>query len=121
MLNLHRFPLCYVVQVCETLIAYARSSLKRFDTVEDTTGRVLAGGVANRWNTRLKVCVEQTQLSFAIVSYENDTQRWFSCFFLGLALVQSGLFHSRSHARCTGGSQLLGLSTPAWPDGGSPA
>ncbi len=43
------------VQVCETLVAYARSSLKRFDTVEDTTGRVLAGGVANRWNTRLKV------------------------------------------------------------------
>lgn len=41
--------------MCETLIAYARSSLKRFDTVEDTTGRVLAGGVANRWNTRLKV------------------------------------------------------------------
>lgn len=44
-------------QVCETLIAYARSSLKRFDTVEDTTGRVLAGGVANRWNTRLKVSI----------------------------------------------------------------
>lgn len=44
-------------EVCETLIAYARSSLKRFDTVEDTTGRVLAGGVANRWNTRLKVAL----------------------------------------------------------------
>lgn len=41
--------------MCQTLIDYAKSSLKRFDTVEDTTGRVLAGGVANRWNTRLKV------------------------------------------------------------------
>lgn len=41
--------------MCDVLIAYAKSSLKRFDTVEDTTGRVLAGGVANRWNTRLKV------------------------------------------------------------------
>lgn len=39
------------------LISYARSSLKRFDTVDDTTGRVLAGGVANRWNTRLKVTI----------------------------------------------------------------
>ncbi|CAM9613298.1 unnamed protein product [Ascophyllum nodosum] len=44
-------------EVCETLIAYARSSLNRFDTVDDTTGRVLAGGVANRWNTRLKVAL----------------------------------------------------------------
>lgn len=55
------------VQVCETLIAYARSSLKRFDTVEDTTGRVLAGGVANRWNTRLKVSQNHKLLHYGII------------------------------------------------------
>lgn len=44
-----------MLQVCKVLIDYAKSSLKRFDTVEDTTSRVLGGGVANRWNTRLKV------------------------------------------------------------------
>ena len=60
---------CYrdVLQVCETLIAYARSSLKRFDTVEDTTGRVLAGGVANRWNTRLKVLYRTVLVQFPAV------------------------------------------------------
>ncbi|CAM9142225.1 unnamed protein product [Choristocarpus tenellus] len=42
-------------EVCGILLDYASKSLKRFDTVKDTTGRVLAGGVANRWNTRLKV------------------------------------------------------------------
>lgn len=60
---------CYrdALQVCETLIAYARSSLKRFDTVEDTTGRVLAGGVANRWNTRLKVLYRTLLVQFPAV------------------------------------------------------
>ncbi|CAN0038836.1 unnamed protein product, partial [Discosporangium mesarthrocarpum] len=42
-------------EVCEMLLDYAKKSLQRFDTVRDTTGRVLGGGVANRWNTRLKV------------------------------------------------------------------
>jgi hypothetical protein len=40
-------------EVCDILIAYARKTLQRFNTIKDTTSRVLAGGVANRWNTRL--------------------------------------------------------------------
>eukprot|EP00922_Rhytidocystis_sp_ex-Travisia-forbesii_P045762 GHVS01068282.1.p1 GENE.GHVS01068282.1~~GHVS01068282.1.p1 ORF type:complete len:304 (-),score=44.46 GHVS01068282.1:166-1077(-) len=40
--------------VVDILLAYARKSLNRFSTIQDTTGRVLGGGVANRWMTRLK-------------------------------------------------------------------
>eukprot|EP01084_Bolivina_argentea_P194711 334127_1 len=41
--------------VCETLIDYAKKTLKRFDTITDRTPRILGGGVANRWSTRLHV------------------------------------------------------------------
>lgn len=41
-------------EVCDLLLTYGKSTLQRFDTVQDKAGRVLGGGVANRWNGRLK-------------------------------------------------------------------
>lgn len=38
----------------EDLWRFAEQTLKRFATVKDTTGRVLGGGMANRYETRLK-------------------------------------------------------------------
>lgn len=40
-------------EVAEILLDYGESTLKRYDTIEDKTSRVLGGGVANRWSTRL--------------------------------------------------------------------
>mmetsp|Transcript_30027 Transcript_30027/g.49070 ORF Transcript_30027/g.49070 Transcript_30027/m.49070 type:complete len:474 (+) Transcript_30027:61-1482(+) len=40
--------------LCGVLLDYARVTLRRFSGVSDTTTRVLSGGVANRWETRLK-------------------------------------------------------------------
>jgi len=40
--------------LCEVLLAYAEETLQRFASTTDSTARVLQGGVANRWETRLK-------------------------------------------------------------------
>ncbi len=40
--------------LCDVLLGYARETLTRFASTSDTTARVLQGGVANRWQTRLK-------------------------------------------------------------------
>lgn len=40
--------------LCDVLLAYSRETLTRFASTKDTTARVLQGGVANRWETRLK-------------------------------------------------------------------
>ncbi|KAG5175263.1 mannitol 1-phosphate dehydrogenase [Tribonema minus] len=45
-------------EVCAALLSYARATLGRFSTVQDKVGRVLGGGVANRWNGRLKVIAD---------------------------------------------------------------
>ncbi|CAM9924879.1 unnamed protein product [Phaeothamnion confervicola] len=39
-------------EVCKILLDYAKDTLNRFDTIHDTTDRVLGGGVANRWAIR---------------------------------------------------------------------
>ncbi|CEM01835.1 unnamed protein product [Vitrella brassicaformis CCMP3155] len=41
-------------KVAQILIDYATRTLQRFTTIPDTTGRILSGGVTNRWQTRLK-------------------------------------------------------------------
>jgi len=40
--------------LCDVLLDYSRETLTRFASTKDTTARVLQGGVANRWETRLK-------------------------------------------------------------------
>lgn len=40
-------------EVVEMLLSYGRNTLERFSTVDDTAGRVLAGGVVNRFHTRV--------------------------------------------------------------------
>ncbi|XP_026192947.1 uncharacterized protein LOC34620999 [Cyclospora cayetanensis] len=40
-------------EVVEMLLTYGKKTLSRFSTVEDTAGRVLGGGVVNRFHTRL--------------------------------------------------------------------
>ena len=45
-------------ELCEDLLAYTRETLNRFSSTVDTTGRVLGGGVANRYQGRL-ACVEE--------------------------------------------------------------
>lgn len=40
--------------LCDVLLDYSRETLTRFESTKDTTARVLQGGVANRWETRLK-------------------------------------------------------------------
>ncbi|CAM9399869.1 unnamed protein product [Phaeothamnion confervicola] len=42
-------------EACDILLAYAKATLARYGTVKDKCGRVLGGGVANRWHGRLKV------------------------------------------------------------------
>ncbi|CAM9791136.1 unnamed protein product, partial [Discosporangium mesarthrocarpum] len=42
-------------ELCSILLAYARTTLSRFNGVEDKAGRVLGGGVANRYQGRLKM------------------------------------------------------------------
>mmetsp|Transcript_14874 Transcript_14874/g.22144 ORF Transcript_14874/g.22144 Transcript_14874/m.22144 type:complete len:565 (+) Transcript_14874:232-1926(+) len=40
-------------EVARVLLDYGEATLLRYDTIEDRTSRVLGGGVANRWSTRL--------------------------------------------------------------------
>ncbi|KAG5180087.1 mannitol 1-phosphate dehydrogenase [Tribonema minus] len=40
-------------EVARVLLDYGESTLKRYNTIQDKTSRVLGGGVANRWSTRL--------------------------------------------------------------------
>jgi predicted RNA methylase len=40
-------------EVAQALLDYGEATLKRYNTIEDKTSRVLGGGVANRWSTRL--------------------------------------------------------------------
>lgn len=40
-------------EVVEMLLSYGKKTLARFSTVDDTAGRVLGGGVVNRFHTRL--------------------------------------------------------------------
>jgi hypothetical protein len=40
-------------QVVDLLVNYAEETLSRFDTTSDSVGRVLGGGVRNRYNGRL--------------------------------------------------------------------
>mmetsp|Transcript_30217 Transcript_30217/g.39830 ORF Transcript_30217/g.39830 Transcript_30217/m.39830 type:complete len:511 (+) Transcript_30217:205-1737(+) len=42
------------VEIFDHLVDFARTTLQRFSTIEDKTSRVLGGGVANRWGTRLR-------------------------------------------------------------------
>jgi len=42
------------LEAAKILLDYARVTLRRFSGVSDTTTRVLSGGVANRWEKRLK-------------------------------------------------------------------
>eukprot|EP00968_Pinguiococcus_pyrenoidosus_P024793 scaffold5067_cov245-Pinguiococcus_pyrenoidosus.AAC.11 len=41
-------------QLCDIIWKYARDCVLRFDTTNDTCGRVLGGGVVNRLRTRLR-------------------------------------------------------------------
>mmetsp|Transcript_38719 Transcript_38719/g.51024 ORF Transcript_38719/g.51024 Transcript_38719/m.51024 type:complete len:550 (-) Transcript_38719:300-1949(-) len=41
-------------EIFQHLIDFATTTLKRFSTIDDKTSRVLGGGVANRWATRLR-------------------------------------------------------------------
>lgn len=45
-------------EVIDELWAYAEATMKRFATVKDSTKRVLAGGLTNRYETRLKDVLE---------------------------------------------------------------
>lgn len=40
-------------EAAKVLLDYGESTLKRYNTIKDRTSRVLGGGVANRWSTRL--------------------------------------------------------------------
>eukprot|EP00903_Cladosiphon_okamuranus_P005882 g5818.t1 len=42
-------------ELCHILLGYAKTTLGRFSGVEDKAGRVLGGGVANRYEGRLKM------------------------------------------------------------------
>ncbi|CAM9808776.1 unnamed protein product [Ectocarpus sp. 6 AP-2014] len=42
-------------ELCRTLLGYAKTTLGRFSGVEDKAGRVLGGGVANRFEGRLNM------------------------------------------------------------------
>jgi hypothetical protein len=41
-------------ELCDALLGYARETLGRFSSTKDMTSRVLQGGVADRWETRLR-------------------------------------------------------------------
>lgn len=41
-------------ELCDALLDYAKEVLGRFSSTTDMTSRVLQGGVANRWETRLR-------------------------------------------------------------------
>jgi len=42
------------IELARLLLGYARRTLNRFATISDTTGRILSGGVTNRYQTRLQ-------------------------------------------------------------------
>ena len=42
------------IELARVLLGYARRTLNRFATISDTTGRILSGGVTNRYQTRLQ-------------------------------------------------------------------
>lgn len=41
-------------ELCDVLLNHTVKTLRRFSSIKDTTSRVLQGGIANRWETRLK-------------------------------------------------------------------
>uniref|UniRef100_A0A0G4FWD4 Uncharacterized protein n=1 Tax=Chromera velia CCMP2878 TaxID=1169474 RepID=A0A0G4FWD4_9ALVE len=45
-------------EVVQELLRFARTTLERFSSVKDTTGRVLSGGVTTRWQGRLNTCLD---------------------------------------------------------------
>ncbi|CAM9218858.1 unnamed protein product [Chrysoparadoxa australica] len=45
-------------EAVDILLAYAKTTIKRFDTVKDKAGRVLGGGVAKRYDGRLKMIMD---------------------------------------------------------------
>ena len=55
-------------ELVEQLLAVARQTLERFSSIEDTTTRVLGGGVSNRYNTRLVPVQQGIHLVHALLS-----------------------------------------------------
>mmetsp|Transcript_9279 Transcript_9279/g.26542 ORF Transcript_9279/g.26542 Transcript_9279/m.26542 type:complete len:563 (-) Transcript_9279:158-1846(-) len=55
-------------ELVEQLLGVARQTLERFSSIEDTTTRVLGGGVSNRFNERLVPVQEGMHLVHALLS-----------------------------------------------------
>jgi len=55
-------------ELVEQMLAVARQTLERFSSIEDTTSRVLGGGVSNRYHTRLVPVQEGVHIVEAMLS-----------------------------------------------------